>query len=294
MKRRIRIKPFVLISIVVSLIVAACASASVQKSEPTQLSSKQITRIRAADASLESFFAEWGLEKNGPDCLLIFSDREEWLIGCEGVNAPQFSPTGQTLRGAPVLWLNQSLYVAGNLMPYEKIKMNLVGTVGTYNLKDGESKPVLILQDWDVLRANHPGFTDSALEEWLAVFVHEAFHARQMWRPEVQKKLTAWSQTPIASPQELMGFYKQNSEFQEYIKNEHRLLTQATDRAELSAAQAKVALRKWMKMYETRRQKFAAPLEAAFPKKKALEMDAFLTFIEGTARYVEARYLLAA
>lgn len=278
-------------SALIFISLSACAAAEKQK--PTALSETQMVRIREAYSKLQEYFNEWQLKEHGQDCLLLFNDREEWLVGCNGFEMPEFQPTGQRFLDANVLWLNKSFYVSGKLIPYENVKMNLVGTVGSYKASDGVDRPVLILQEWDVLRAHHPGFLDSPLEEWLAVFVHEAFHARQMWHPAVQKKLQTWVQSPVVSAQDLMTFYKQNSGFQAHIKKEYLLLSGATDRPDLTATEARSVLKKWFALYQARQKMFSGEMEKAFPGRKAWEMDGFYTFIEGTARYVEAQYLMA-
>lgn len=292
MKTALNIKAIlqVFASFIFSITLVACASFN--RTTPTKLSDLQIARVNQAYSSLESEFSEWGLEKHGQDCLLLFSDREQWLVGCQPSNMPDFRPTGQQVRKSSVLWIDKSFYFSGSTIPYEKIKLDLVGTVGSYKAADASIKPLLMLQDWTVLRANHPGFKNSPLEEWLAVFVHEAFHARQLWHPAIQARLAKMAERPLASAQDLMNFYLKNTEFKKYIQNEHQLLSAATDRDDLTPTQAKRVLKEWLKLYKKREKSFALELERAYPGKKAWEMDGFLTFLEGTARYVEAKYLL--
>lgn len=59
--------------------------------------------------------------------------------------------------------------------------MGQVGTVGNYTRdSDHSERPVPLVQEWDALHTKHPGFQQSNIEEWLAIVVHEAFHAHQL------------------------------------------------------------------------------------------------------------------
>jgi len=240
-------------------------------------------------------FSDWNLNGYGRDCALVFGESEEWLLGCSSLAGKSgFIETGETWNGAVVLWNSKSFYVDNKYVPYEQIKLNLVGTVGKATEQDNPNatKPVLILQDWGALHKNHPGFQDSNMEEWLGIFVHEAFHAHQMWHPQVFSFMEKWSKETIATADELVTFYKANDAFQAAVKKEHEVLKAAVA-STLTVRSAKDVLRKWLDLYRERRDSFEPQMERAMPGKRAWMVDGFETFLEGTARYVEAKFLIS-
>lgn len=253
----------------------------------------RLARVAAARAAVDSALADWHLTDHGSSCTLLFSEREEWLVGC-GDAMDGFAPTGETLFAHPVLHLPQSLVLAGQLMPFESIKLSIVGTVGTWHRDSGDGLPVLLLQDWETLHAHHPGFQQAPISEWFGIYVHEAFHAHQMWHPSVRRALTDLAnQTPSpVSKDDLAAFYREHTDYEEAIKDEYDLL-KAASLEPLSATQAQEILRQWIALYDERVREFAPQLEAAFPGRHPTEMDAFYTFLEGSARYVEVRFLIS-
>ena len=266
-----------------------------EEPSPTPLGPARTARVHAAYANVKIAVQEWRFENYGSDCLLLFAENEEWLWGCPTLDgADGFVSTGEKPDGKDVLWNPKSLMTSGKYMPYEQVKLALVGTVGSSQSDKGSKTPVLVVQEWDALHKNHPGFQQSNIEEWLGVFVHEAFHARQMWHPKVQSIIERWTTAkPPVSPDDLAGFYKNNEAFRAAITQEFELLKAATDKPKISAADAKKVLTQWLKLYKSREKTFAPTLEATFPGKDAWFMDGFETFLEGSARYVEARFLIA-
>jgi len=91
----------------------------------------------------------------------------------------------------------------------------------------------------------------------------------------------------------LANFFKQNASFKEAVKKEYDVLRAATDDPTLDAAKARAALAQWLSLYRLRQQTFEPELERALPGKRAWQMDGFEIFLEGTARYVEAKFLIA-
>jgi hypothetical protein len=262
------------------------------------LGSRRLTRIEVAYTNLANALSEWELTSHGQDCVLVFNETEEWLVGCPDLAGKSgFSATDERWRDQPVLWNGKSFVLSDKFVPYEQIKLSMVGTVGNYTKdSDGEQsqRPVLMLQEWDALHKNHPGFQQSNIEEWLGVFVHEAFHAHQLYHPRVRALVKAMnSENGLATAEELAGFYKQNAAFKEAVKKEYDLLRAAGDDAKLNPAKARRTLAKWLTLYRARQTSFEPALEQAFPGKKAWMMDGFETFLEGSARYVEARFLIA-
>lgn len=241
---------------------------------------------------LRPALASWGLTGLGTDCSLTFSDRDQWLVGCELESTPGFRPTGESVLGRPVLWSPDPVTFGGKHAPYEQVKLGLVGTVAESDRGDGTSTPVLVVQDWETLHAHHPGFTTSAVDEWYGIAIHEAFHAHQMWHPRIRTRLDAWKKEQLASSEDLGKVYAENAVCKRAIDDEIEMLRKATASAR-DAARAKTALLEWLARREARRAKLEPALERALPGKRGWEMDGFLTFLEGTARYVEASFLLS-
>lgn len=273
----------------------ASSTVEVPAKVATPLGTARTARIQTAYASLRPAFADWNLGSYGRDCLLMFNEQEEWLVGCSGMEGTSgFVATGQVEDGVPVLWNPKSLMASDKYLPYEQVKLGLVGTVGTHAQGSGEKLPVVIVQEWDALHRNHPGFQASYMDEWLGVFVHEAFHARQMWHPHVKNITERWSaEKPPVTADELASFYKSDASFRTAIAKEVEVLRGATEDASLNASKARTALTQWLKLYQQREAAFAPTMEKAFPGKSAWLMDAFETFLEGSARYVEARFLIS-
>ncbi len=262
---------------------------------PSRLGATRLARIESAYANLRIAIADWKLETYGRDCLLVFNEREEWLVGCPELEGKAgFLATTEERDGKKVLWNGKSVTVSDSYLPYEQVKRSLVGTVATRRADDGATSPILVVQEWDALHGQHPGFTQSPLEEWLGVFVHEAFHARQMWHPRIRAIVERWTddKRPV-QPDELAAFYKGNEAFRVALAKEAEVLRAATDDPSLDPAKARAALAQWLGLYRAREATFAPALEKAFPGRDAWFMDGFETFLEGSARYVEARFLTA-
>jgi hypothetical protein len=287
----------------VVVLASGCAGAALPAEVPAQhapptsaattspLGATRLARLVAGRNALAPMLAEWGLAESGSSCVLLFTDHEEWLVGC-GRDVEGFVATGEEAQGEPVLHMGQSLAVSGQVLPFEQIKLAIVGTVGTWSRADGEPAPVLLLQDWDTLHSHHPGFTNSDVSEWLGVLVHEGFHAHQMWHPNVRRvflELTE-QQPTVVGPEDLANFYRANEEFRLALAREHTLLRSATE-THHTQAEARQTLRAWLALYNARREHFRADLEGAVHSTRALDIDAFYTFVEGAARYVEARSL---
>jgi hypothetical protein len=270
----------------------ACASTDKHTSTPSLLSSIQLARIDAVYSYLEKEFKSWGLSDYGQDCILLFAEKEEWLLGCPMQNN-EFKPNGQVWRGQAVLWHDKSLYVTGKHLPFDQIKNSIVGTVGNYKNDQGVTKPVLVLQDWGALHSHHPAFVNSSSEEWLGIFVHEAFHARQMWHTRIAPLVKGWESDTLAKPEDLVNFYKNNPEFQKAINKEYELLRAAIDSG-LKGKDVQRVLVQWLKLYQQRLTDFKQSMEKVMPGKQAWRVEQYEIFIEGTARYVEAKFLIAA
>ncbi len=269
-------------------------SSPVSERSPTPLGPVRTRRLQIAQAALAPALVSWKLTSLGTDCTLLFSERDEWLAGCQMPGQPAgFTATGETYLAQPVLWNPSPLTLGATTTPYAQAGLSTVGTVATQKREsDGVQTPVLVLQDWDALHAHHPGFQSSGIEEWLGITVHEAFHAHQMWQPRVRALIDGWKDKGPATANELMAFGKANPDFRAAVDQEIDALRLATDAAP-DARAARAALGRWLTQRQARKAAFEAKMEAALPGKRAWEMDGFYTFLEGTARYVEASFLMA-
>lgn len=250
------------------------------------LSALDALRIHAAYEASFRAIAPWEIPSSGNDCTLLFAEREEWLIGC-GAQVDGFEPTGTSVGDLPVLYAPRSLFLSGSEMPYAEIHTAIVGTVGTRE-HEGATSPVLIVQAWDALHANHPGFSESNVSEWYGVFVHEGFHARQMAHPRVREAMAEVAQSAI-TPDTLAEHFRENEAYQAAVRAEFQLLHEAAATTS-DAASAARALQAWAALHDAR----VSLLETAFPGQHAGQADAFFTFLEGTARFVEASFLTSA
>jgi hypothetical protein len=273
----------------------AAATVPAPREAPTPLGPRRTARLEAVQESLSPALAEWSLAEVGTRCTLVFDAEGEWLTGCALSSPPAgFAPTGERFLGAPVMHTPQSLVLGERRVPFAQARTTVVGTVAQQTGPDGAESPVLVLQEWDALHEAHPGFVDSGIEEWLSIGVHEAFHAHQMWHPRVRARMDGWKArtVPVATKEDLAAFYGRDDEYRRAVDAEIDALRTAYVGAQ-RPEEARRALADWHARYTKRRATFAGRLETAFPGKNAWAMDAFYTFLEGTARYVEARFLVS-
>ena len=260
---------------------------------PTPLGPVRLARVQAAYDNLGGALAAWRFHFEKPDCLLLFAERDEWLLGCEDLFTNDgFIPTGETRDAQIVRWNRRSFLFDGKLRPYDDIKLTLVAQVVRYaDEKAQVDRPVLVMQEWDALHAHHPGFQHDSLEFWLASFVHESFHSQQGRYARVRAMSDRDRAGGLAGPKDLEAFYRQNAGFRAAVTSEYDLLRAASTDPALDAAKAKAALGAWLALSRQRAATFAAALERAYPGQHALEKERYLIFLEGSARYVEASFL---
>lgn len=259
---------------------------------PIRLGDQRRARIDGVLNALDRAFRDWDLTDQTPLRVLLFDEHGEWLLGGTSSEARRFLPTGESWRGRPVLWNHRALEVSDKYLPFAQIKASFVGTVGTAT-HDGKKYPVLILQEWDSLRRHHPQFRDERFESWLAVAVHEGFHARQMWHPRVRPRIERWagSKAPVTMD-DLAAFFDESAEFRAAVEREWATLRAALGVAWITREHAIEALRAWMRLYRAREAHFARQLDSRFPGREPWLMDGFEMFVEGGARYVEMSYLI--
>ena len=250
----------------------------------------RLNRLEAVRSALHAALVPWGLEDHGNDCVLLFAETDEWLVSC-GDDVDGFVPNGEHLGSDVVLWLGDSFVLSTQRVPYEQVMLSLVGTFTVRtNEVSGAKTPVLVVQDYDALRQNHPAFASSPVDEWAGIFLHEAFHAHQLFHPSVANVMSDFVPGPVVAKEQLGAFYEDDAAFREAVGLEYALLKDAS-RAELSPGDAREVLAEWVEIYDRRMSASAPALDERFPGGRAVEMDAFYTFLEGSARYVEARFV---
>jgi hypothetical protein len=114
-----------------------------------------------------------------------------------------------------------------------------------------------------------------------------------MWHPRVRPIIERWErERPPVGADDLTSFYTNHEAFRAALERELALLRTVTDH-DFSQSEAREALRRWLKQYHAREESFAGLMESSFPGQSAWTMDGFETFLEGSARYVEARFLIS-
>src|SRR6185369_2522939 len=93
-----------------------------------------------------------------------------------------------------------------------------------------------------------------------------------------------------AGPFDLAAFYLANADFRAAVTAEYQLLRDASLKGGDRVA-ARAALAAWLDAFRGRQGRFGPALEAVLPGREALVVERFLLFHEGSARYVEAKFL---
>jgi hypothetical protein len=249
----------------------------------------RLGRVTAARASLAQVLGGWPGRHEQPDCLIVVAARGQWVLGCEALFARDgYRPTGERLRDQLVRWSPRSFVFNGGFRPYARLETWMVGwTVGLADR--GAERSVLVMHDWEDLHRNNPPFRDQPLELWFASFLHESFHAYQAEQPGMASAPTRRDRK-LAGPFDLAAFYLANPDFRAAVTAEYQLLRDASLKGGDRAA-ARAALAAWLDLFRERQGRFGPALEAVLPGREALVVERFLLFHEGSARYVEAKFL---
>jgi hypothetical protein len=79
----------------------------------------------------QSALEGWPLDRTLAPCTLVFDEKDEWLVGCPGSRASRgFRPTGEVIGSVPVLHHPDPITLSTQRLPYDEIKLGLVGIVG--------------------------------------------------------------------------------------------------------------------------------------------------------------------
>lgn len=232
-----------------------------------------------------------GLQSFRP-CVLVFEPTREWIFQCPGLaKSPGFDLTHAEVAGAPV-FTAPTFTLPDQTEPFEKVKM-LVGQAGGWvhlatASAGGERTPFFLMQDLDSLHAHHPAFVDTSAEDWTAIFVHEYFHVFQFGQPDVAAFANAWPKD-WAQREAHAKFFKETPAYKEAITREVTILREGL--AAPSKAGSRKVLATWIAARDRRMKTTAATFQKATGKSGYEETDGFFTFLEGTARYLEVRFL---
>jgi hypothetical protein len=248
--------------------------------------------VAVARASLAHALDGWPGRPEDADCLIVFGERGQWLLGCEALfERDGYVPTGERLADQFVRWSPRSFVLNGTFRAYADVRASLVGLMVRFSDdRRGAEQTVLVMHDWEDLHRHNPPFRSQPLEYWFASFVHESFHAYQARQPRMAIAPTRRDRK-LARPSDLAAFYLANPEFRDAVTAEYQQLRDASLKVGSDAVAARTALSAWLDNFRGRQGRFAPALEATLPGQQALAVERFLLFHEGTARYVEAKFL---
>ena len=223
--------------------------------------------------------------------MLIYDARGEWFFGESG-DLKGFHRTGQTLNGLPVNYAEPSLYLTGEVKPYAKIRRadGWMGRIGWRDFDpDARSRktvPMMILQELEVARVNHPRIHTT--EDWIGVYVHECFHVFQQDSTDV-KRASRIDESEVDDRDVLERMAKAGP-YHDAVAAEAEPLMKIQSETP-SKEEAKTRLREWLAARTRRVKSFTPVFEKAGGKGDLDRLDMFLTSAEGTAKYMEQRYL---
>jgi hypothetical protein len=250
----------------------------------------RLGRVAVARASLSRALVAWPGHREEPDCLIVCGERGQWLLGCESLfERDGYVPTGERLADQLVRWSPRSFAFNGTVRKYADLRASLIGLMVRFS-DAGTERSVLVMHDWEDLHRHNPPFRDQPLEFWFASFLHESFHAYQAGQPGMAGAPMLRDRR-LARPADLAAFYRENADFRAAVAAEHQLLRDSSLRVGADGAAARAALSAWLDQFRGRQGRFGPALEAALPGQQALAVERFLLFHEGSARYVEARFL---
>jgi hypothetical protein len=246
------------------------------------------SRLEYALSSLDRLSRQFTWAGATQTCVLLIASDAQWVVNCPTI--PQgFQRTGEDLRGLPVYsTVADSVTVEGEKLPIATLVQMLPGTVQVPGMPHGPSLggelPYLIVCSIDALMQFHPAFQhDSSSDEWLAIFVHEFFHTRQLMHPALSAILPrlqpgGLDQAPLAA------WFAEDTSYAERVRREYDVLSAAAALDDgLTREAALEALQQWRELYEQR--------HVIVDQKGLALADDLFTYLEGSARYVEVMFL---
>jgi hypothetical protein len=260
---------------------SACGSPAPPPPPPTKpatpavpLDDPMLARIEGARAAAREAIHEWGLDKYGDDCSVIYDEKQAWLFDCDlEMNTPPFWTTEQMIERAGVVWTAERTLFT--------VKLDTRAPPHMTMLRHGSQRRVAMIfaPHYRVFK-NGPNGRVRDVERWLAMFVHETFHAHQDFQPRVAARM---DRVKHAGPRVLEDRYKVDAAYAAAVERELNVLEGAfASGSDIAPAAAKAALRSWLAIHTTRRAMLDEEMQA---------IDAHFTFAEGAARLTELTLL---
>jgi hypothetical protein len=248
-------------------------------------------RVQAAYAAMRRGGRLWpGFEKTNVQAMLVYDARGEWFFG-EARDLRGFYRTGQKLNGVPITYAEPSLFLTQEVKPYATIRRhpNWLGRIGWRDF-DPDSRysrtaPMMILQELAIAMENHH---IESTEEWIGIYVHECFHVFQQQFADVSRALRI--EEDEKRDREVLEELAETPDYRKALIEEFNILNDAATEATTKKF-ARHTLKRWLILRNARVRGFQKRFERAGGKRDLDNIDMTLTSVEGTARYVETRYL---
>jgi hypothetical protein len=268
---------------------ATVADSGPPPAKATEPSEVLVARVEAAMKAVALFDRDFAGLSAFHACIVLFDPQREWVFQCPDLEAlSQFEDGRATFRGGPIFGA-PTLTVPGQKFPYDKVK-GIVGRAGgVFRLPPSSTEtPFFLIQDLDALRANHPAFTATSTEDWIAIFVHEYFHVFQFSQPAIKAFTKDWHKE-WPQREGHSKFFSDSQGYRDAVAAEVAILSQGLSKK--SKKTSKTILSKWLTLRKQRMANFKAEFEKTGGEGSLDATDGFFTMLEGTARYIEVRFL---
>jgi hypothetical protein len=279
------------------LIATACQSSSAPSAAPAPhsalaLPSVERARLEHAFDSAKLIAADWPWLRADETCVLLIAPEVQWIVNCP-TPPESFAQVGEPLLGKPVYArASDSLESGGQSIPSAAFIAAVPATAdvplpGDSTKGLAKETPWVIASSLDGLIGAHAAFgKDTSTEEWLSIFLHELFHTRQFLLPSFRPALVEMKSGQVDASA-LERLFEDDAHYRALVEREYAGLEAAAARdAALTAEAAREVLQSWSAMYTERR-----ALLRELGGEPFVRADVVLTYVEGTARYVEAVFL---
>jgi hypothetical protein len=253
-----------------------------------------VERARLAYAldSAKLLGQDWPWLRADATCVLLIAPQVQWIVNCP--TAPEsFAQVGEPLLGRPVYAsASDTIESGGQQVPSSAFIAAMPATAdvplpGDSTKGLAPETPWIIASSLDGLIGAHPAFGEgTSTEEWLSIFLHEFFHTRQFLLPSFRPMLVEMKSGKVDAGA-LESLFKSDAGYRALVEREYAALAAAAARdAALTPDAARDVLQSWSWMYAERRAQLQKLGGEAF-----VRADLVLTYVEGTARYVEAAFM---
>lgn len=256
------------------------------------LPSVERARLEYALDSAKLIGQDWPWLRADETCVLLIAPHVQWIVNCP--TAPEaFARVGEPLLGRPVYASASDTIESGGKSIPSAAFIAAVPATADVPLPGDSTKglaretPWIIASSLDGLIGAHPAFgSDTSTEEWLSIFLHEFFHTRQFLLPSFRPTLVEMKSGKLDAGA-LERLFKDDAGYRALVEREYAALAAAAAReAALTPDAAREVLQSWGSMYTERRAQLQELGGESF-----VRADLVLTYVEGTARYVEAVFL---